>query len=222
MKKLLLIILISVSIFLLLGGTVTNQYSSNEEDTEHLIALASLKDYYKPNLIQPEILTRLDVNQYSLLNRGVLIDAYSEEVSPNISRVIIDEAYANDIPINLFFAIASVESNFRRFAVNHNDSSSDFGLFQLNDSYRQNWSQSEFFNIYLNTAEAALFFKEMYNQTGTYEDAVRAYNAGPYRVINDMVPESTQRYIIRVLEEEHRFDIILDDYLSSQSIVLNN
>lgn len=218
MKTYLLILSLAVTTLLLVSAIASPDYMQEDiSQQEYITALASLSDYYNPNLVDTSMITRMDVNSYA--RNEDIVEAYSSEVDPHIASIIIEKSLINDVPINIMFAIAFVESSFRSHAINHNQSSSDFGLFQLNDSYRQHWSKEDFFNINLNTLEATSFFGEMYSRVDSYEDAIMAYNAGPYRVINNIVPRSTEMYLIRVLEAEYRFDLMLNSYLS-QSIVM--
>lgn len=214
MKRYLSILLIAIVVILLVSAVSTDQTAEAVSD-EHITALVSLRDYYSPNVYDTEMLLRLEVNEFAQFNMDTLIEAYSPEVESYLISTIINEAINHEVPINILLAIASVESNFTPRAINYNVDSTDYGLFQLNDSYRQHWSKPDFFNIQKNTEEAARYFREMYDELGNYEDAIRAYNAGAYRIIHNRVPESTQMYIIRVLEEEHRFNIVLDNYIHS-------
>lgn len=161
--------------------------------------------------------------EITFLSKELDVQDFYSDVANNrfISNIILEEAKRQNIPINLVFAIAKVESNFNPKAINHNHSSSDYGLFQLNNSYRD-WTNSEFFDIKKNTQEGIRYLKEMlilFN--GDVLKAAAAYNAGPQRVIDNRIPKSTERYITKVLATEDELNIKFNDYLSKDSIVLN-
>ena len=109
-------------------------------------------------------LLKLDVNyklRY-LQKLGELVNFYSLYTnSREIAQVIIEESLEQNLPINIAFALAWRESQFNPRAISppNRGGSIDWGLFQLNDGHRQDWTRSEFFNIRKNAHAALVFLK---------------------------------------------------------------
>lgn len=216
-------ILMAISLFV--SMTFFISWGSDPNINEQTIKESSLQRIYKPVTYTQtnEFYNRYDVNEIvKTISSNHINDIYKEETRNYIiTSIIVEEAIRQDVPVNLVFAIAKVESRFDPSAINHNHSSTDYGLFQLNNSYRD-WDRSDFFNIRTNTREGVRYLKEMLT---LFEDdvllAVAAYNCGPGRVLNNKIPESTKMYITKVVAAEDEFNILFNDYMSEESIVLN-
>ena len=183
---------------------------------------SELKNIYKPNISKSteEFFVRDEITE--IVKEFNTWNFYKEVTNDSkISLVILNEARYQNVPINLAFAVAKVESNFNPNAINYNRNSKDYGLFQLNNSYR-NWSTSDFFDIEKNTKEGIRYLKEMLELfDGDVLKAIAAYNAGPGRVINNKIPESTERYITKILVAEDELNVKFNNYLLNESIIIN-
>jgi len=147
-----------------------------------------------------------DINKWIEENLEESITFYTEEMTKDkqISNAIISNSLKNDIPVNLAFSIAYKESKFKKDAYNDNGKSKDRGLFQLNDSYRQDWSIDDFYDIEKNSFEGTRYLKEMINlNEDDVEKALYCYNAGPTKVRRDgIIPESTKIYALEIMKME--------------------
>lgn len=188
------------------------------------IKTTSLKQYYQPLELDVEVFyTRLDVNEIVEIYHSKNFEFY-DQISHNstITHYIIRECIKQNVPVNLAFAVAGVESRFNPKAINRNKDSSDYGLFQLNDSYRP-WPISDFFNIEKNTTEGVRYLKEMLTLfNGDVLKAVAAYNCGPHRVKENKIPKSTKRYVKEVVNVEDQINIGFNNFIKkNQSIYIN-
>ncbi len=129
----------------------------------------------------------------------------------NIAETILGECLKKEVPVNLAFSLAWAESSFNSRALNVNDNGSvDRGIFQLNNSYRQQWSVDSFYNIHKNIKEGLRYLKKCLNDTnGDVAKALGAYNAGLHASMNNALPERTKRYIEKILTKE----ALLDDQI---------
>lgn len=94
-------------------------------------------------------------------------------------------------------AIAYVESGYNPAAVGP---TGDYGLFQLNGAFYVLWPPQELLDLDTNIALGIEHYLTEYHRfRGSRWHAVAAYNAGPRRVINQQVPDSTARYAEKVL-----------------------
>lgn len=212
--------------FILLSMVILISWGDNpveEKSEENNI----IQQIYKPETteINQIFYKREDVN--SIIEEATLLhfrSLYNKETnSIYIASTIAEEALSQDVPINLAFAIAKVESNFRPHAINYNSHSIDYGLFQLNDSYRD-WSREDFFDIRKNTREGISYLGDMLKLfDGDVLKAVAAYNCGPQRVLDNKIPESTRMYVTKVMSAEDYFNILFNDHLElkEESIVFN-
>ncbi|MBF0201889.1 MAG: transglycosylase SLT domain-containing protein [Desulfamplus sp.] len=126
----------------------------------------------------------------------------------DIARLILKESLENHVPVNLAFALAWRESGFNPRAVNKNRNGSvDRGIFQLNDSYRQEWSEDSFYDAAKNVKEGVLHLKQCLEDTGwDIARALGAYNAGLNASLKGRLSVSTLKYIDDILKKEARLD----------------
>lgn len=115
--------------------------------------------------------------------RQRVIDFYAEETSSEaIALYILEGAQANEIPLSLAFALAWMESRYNPGAVNHNSSSVDRGLFQLNSRSFPTVSVEEFFDPSLNSRLGLEYLRQCLDAGETEIVALAMYNAGRTRV----------------------------------------
>ena len=199
------IISLLLIIFMLSTIAVTTIYSAidTKDSVNTVFITENVKDLYVSQTREIEIYyMRIEINNVVVDNDA--IDFYTKFTNNrHIAETIITSSIENEIPVNIAFAIAWKESRYDPMAYNDNGNSSDRGLFQLNDSYR-NWTKEEFYDIRLNTHEGVRYMKEMVElNDGDYIYALYCYNAGPYRVrAQNIIPERTKEYVNEILEYE--------------------
>lgn len=118
-----------------------------------------------------------------------------------VTEAIIMNSLKYDVPVPLSFGLAWSESRFNPSARNgtHNrDGSADWGLFQLNDKYRD-WNAVQYFDPWKNSDEGIRYFREMLDaMSNDPVTSISAYNAG-ITGTRDGVTFTTLRHIGNVL-----------------------
>ncbi len=135
------------------------------------------------------------------VTRSAVIDFFVDLVgSEPIAVSVLDHADNYNITPTQAFTVAFIESSFRTDVINYNPASSttDRGLFQLNDRTFPFLSDADFFHFDTNAAFAMGHLRYALNRAGgDYATAIAIYNAGERRVLAGQTPESTQRYVRR-------------------------
>jgi len=166
-------------------------------------------NFYKNTQTEIAFKVRSDINEHTHLISNIEVMSFYSQFTRNwtINREIIENSIKYDIPIHISFAIAWHESRFNPTAVSppNRDGSRDWGLFQLNDSYR-NWTQNQFFDIPTNVEEGIRHYRWCLDQTGDIIPALQAYNAGLSRVLQNRAPKSTLQYVENILNYESILD----------------
>lgn len=144
--------------------------------------------------------------------------------SSAISEAILSEANRNDISPSLAFAIAYMESRYKRKARNVNtDMSVDRGLFQLNSKSFPNLSDEEYFNAEINARHALSHFAWCLDASARNERiALCIYNAGEYRVKKGETPNMTLRYAEKVLSYKKSLDKRLEKEVGDDFFMKNS
>lgn len=145
---------------------------------------------------------------------------YALTGSEEISESIIRHAVQNEIPIDLAFSLAWVESRFSPTAVSRNHSSIDRGLFQLNSRSFPALSEEEFFSIDRNAELGLRYLKDCIEQGGNTITGLAMYNAGRNRVTRGNTPRMTLEYISRILEFRKNFEENFKTYVDHIGIEL--
>ena len=125
-----------------------------------------------------------------------------------ISKAIVDKSLCYIVPVNNCMALAHTESHFEPKTVskiNLPSNSRDWGVFQLNDSFRKDWTVFDFYNIDKNCEEGIRSYTYTYNiflKRGlpfTY----LGYNMGPTGAAGcSVVPEFRKWYIDEIIQYE--------------------
>jgi len=173
------------------------------------------KELYNPPTNSIKFFNRDQINLYISLNENrhdEIVGFYSRFTkSRAIAESIIKNAIHYKMPVNLAFALSYVESRFNPRAVNINtDGSVDRGLFQLNNSYRQNWKTKDFFNVELNVREGIRYWITECNiKERTIPITFIAYNMGPYSesAITSTIPRRRAEYIGDILSYEDMLNV---------------
>lgn len=132
----------------------------------------------------------------------------SVNVREYIIGIIRDIAREVEIPENIAVNLAIAESNLDPFAVGVDaDGEHDLGLFQLRERYLGYFSDRfnsgsaiVVFGVASNTWVALRYLHALYEMTGTWYDALAAYNCGLECVMSDRAPVATTEYVERILD----------------------
>ncbi len=156
----------------------------------------------------------------SYKNGYSFIDFYSQYTGDQeIARVILEESLELDVPVHVAFSLAWKESRFDHRAVSppNRGGTRDWGLFQLNDGGRKNWTENDFFDIRKNTYSGLYYLRHCISEMGNLRLGLAAYNAGIYGVRNRGIPESTKHYIDSILEFESGLDDDFNHWINEQT-----
>jgi len=131
--------------------------------------------------------------------RPSIVSFYSEIIgSRRLAKIILKEAYLNEVPFSLAVALAYVESSFDPKAVNVNASSIDRGLFQLNNRSFPDLTQQEFFDPRTNAAAGLDYLRWCLEHGDNEIVALAMYNAGRRRVNERGAPKMTLTHISKI------------------------
>jgi hypothetical protein len=174
-------------------GKVTGK-ALNPSKKSLLVQLEKSSDYGLALLRTPEYRQRV-------------VDFYTEETgSSEIAQIILEEAQIQDIPLSLAFALAWVESRYNPFAVNHNSSSVDRGLFQLNSRSFPEVEEDQFFNPAVNAKLGMEYLRQCLEAGESEIVALAMYNAGRTRVTQGGTPMMTLEYISLIIDYRHTLE----------------
>ena len=117
------------------------------------------------------------------------------------------------IPRTVIFALVKNESSFIPTAIGRNSTSLDYGLFQLNTITYSHLDPSDLM-VVENNVKLGIYhlYSELQNFNWSIELAVKAYNAGPSRVRNGRVPQSTMAYWNKINNDINNYSKMLADY----------
>lgn len=139
--------------------------------------------------------------------RPLLIEYYTSLTqNRDVALAILDACDELDLNPSLGFALAWNESQFDPKAVNHNPTTVDRGLFQLNSRTFSRLDRRTVFDPRTNAVLGLSYYKKALEKLGTEEKALGYYNAGIGLLTNRALPRSTVAYIQRVLADRDRMD----------------
>ena len=145
--------------------------------------------------------------------RSKVVSFYTGETgSELIASLILQAAEANDIPLGLAFSLAWVESRYNPMAVNHNTSSVDRGLFQLNSRSFPGLTEADFFNPETNAGLGMNYLRQCLNSGETEIVALAMYNAGRARVSGRGAPLMTLEYVSKILAYQEELEARFSEY----------
>jgi soluble lytic murein transglycosylase-like protein len=155
----LLLIVICVLLVILIKTNNTAEAAEPVKIIEkqvEIVEIPSKIEYYTSTELNEEVIRIIEGG-----GTQQIVDFFTLYTRDNkITIAIIEEAIRQKVPITAAFALAWGESRFKPKLVNRNGGhSSDWGLFQLNDSYR-NWTKDEFFDVEKNTKEGLSYFSK--------------------------------------------------------------
>jgi hypothetical protein len=134
-----------------------------------------------------------------------------------VSSIVLKKSLEKEIPVCLSFALAWGESRFNPRAYNKNRSTNgtiDRGLFQLNNSYRKDWTIEDFYNIEKNAEEGLSYLEDRLREHGgNVVPALASYNAGSRRIKEDGAPYMTLVHVDQILEYEKMLEAEINDFI---------
>lgn len=204
-KKILLAVFI-FGLVVLAGKIIYSQFdtiSASFVEAENQTHIAAI--------IAPELFHQKAIESSKLVEPGLAL--YRSDISKadvlwfyshitgneNITRIILDNASKNNISLPLAFALAWQESRYQPKAVNHNSTSIDRGLFQLNNKAFPKLSEKDFFNAETNAYYGMTHLSYCLDLSGNEVAALAMYNAGTTKVRSDKTPKRTLDYISLIL-----------------------
>jgi len=123
-----------------------------------------------------------------------------------VALAILETSNELEIDPSLAFALAWNESRFNPRAVNHNPTTSDRGLFQLNSKTFSRLSRNAVFDPKSNAVHGLGYYKMAYDRLGDEAKALGYYNSGIGLLTNRVLPKSTQAYVKRILADRQTMD----------------
>lgn len=191
-----MMIVLGVLILVLSSVVVANVFL-DEPDQERLIE--TRKEY-----VYDEFLTRKKINDIIDGEDYFFILGFYTQITGNreISQAIIDTSLEEEVPVNLAFAIAFVESSFEPEAKNesNNNNTIDRGLFQLNSATFGN--SVDYFDVSDNTETALEYLVSKREKYESWESAIVMYNAG----VESNLSNKSMTYLSRTLQQERKLD----------------
>jgi len=125
---------------------------------------------------------------------------------------VMDHNYG--IPKPLIFSVVKNESSFNERAVGRTSTSEDYGLFQLNSSVYAQYTKDQLIHQDNNIALGMYhLYTELERFNGDVESAVKAYNAGPARVMAGTEPESTKQYWNKIRRDMIEYQMLYRRYM---------
>ena len=141
--------------------------------------------------------------------------------NPKVTEVIFEESLLIEVPIVSAFALAWGESRYKTQKVNKNVSlkgvvlSRDWGLYQLNDAHRKNWTKEDFLNIRKNAHEGLSFFKHVLKAfNGELVLAYGGYNKGINGLRSGDIPYLTIAHANNIIAYERDMEIKLNYFVN--------
>jgi soluble lytic murein transglycosylase-like protein len=143
-------------------------------------------------------------------SRGAVESFYSRVAGdPQIGRIILQQAEAQNIPLPLAFALAWGESQFNTRAFNRNPQSVDRGLFQLNSRSFPHLRVDDFYDPQVNARLGLKHLRFCLNQGENELVALAIYNAGAVKVRKG-TPYKTLHHVARILDYREKLE---EDFL---------
>jgi hypothetical protein len=123
----------------------------------------------------------------------------------DLTNEIINHALRYDIPINLLFAVISVESDFKTdLVVQNQNGTADYGIMQCNSNTFSRYNREELLDLRTNLRLGCEYLLKMKKVHGSWEMAVYRYNGIGSRAV---------RHMVRVINREREIDLVVNRYL---------
>jgi hypothetical protein len=191
--------------FMLISNSVVSETSETIEETPIVTEAPVLA------AIEPQLFHTTAVKHTKQPDRALMLyrtEEAREDVlwfytyitgNQTITALILEYASKNDIPPALAFALAWEESRYQPKAVNQNATSTDRGLFQLNNRSFPYLTEREFFDPEISARYGLQHLNFCLETAGNEVSALAMYNAGTTKVRNNGTPHRTLDYVSRIL-----------------------
>ncbi len=202
-KKILLSVFIT-ALVVLAGKAMYTQFNSmagSLSGTDASIELASIApEFFHKKAMEKSNKADVGLSLYrSEISKADVLWFYSHITNnETVTKIILENAEKNNIPLSLAFALAHEESRYQVRAVNKNATSVDRGLFQLNNKAFPKLTEKEFFNPELNAHYGLTHLSYCLDLSGNEVAALAMYNAGTTKVRNNNTPQRTLDYVSRI------------------------
>ena len=130
----------------------------------------------------------------------------SETINSEYLPFIQEMSAIHEVPLEIALAVAIIESNISMVVSDQNSNGSfDVGIYQLNNYYldyfeEEFWYESRFFDPYSandNIEMGIILLRNLYIQTGGWDDAVRAFHSGLHGLKKN--PDLSRTYFIKIV-----------------------
>jgi len=202
-KKIVLSVFIT-ALVVLAGKAIYAQFDSmalSFTEADSNAELASIEpEFFRQKAMEKTTATDPGLALYrSDLSKADVLWFYSHITNnETVTKVILENAEKNNIPLSLAFALSWEESRYQVRAVNKNASSVDRGLFQLNNKAFPKLTEKEFFNPEQNAHYGLTHLSYCLDLSGNEVAALAMYNAGTTKVRNNNTPQRTLDYVSRI------------------------
>lgn len=132
--------------------------------------------------------------------------AFANTTEDKYSGYLENRCEIHGVPYEIALAVAIVESNFTMIeSVANRNGTTDIGIFQLNSGFidwfeEALWYKSKDFSAYdpeNNIEMGVIYLKHLYDHTGDWDMAVRAYNTGLHGLASD--PDRSKNYLVKII-----------------------
>lgn len=194
------------------AGSFTSEQTVQAEDEEedHSLHVYELLASENPGLA----CFRDDLTQDIAIDYFINLTGNEETALP-----ILYNADQADVPLFTAFTISFIESAYRPNAVNQNATSTDRGLFQLNDKAFPELGIQDFFDPDTNARYAMNLVKKLLNDNKGEVVSMAMYNAGKYRVMNNGTPHRTLLYIEKYMKYREKIEREFRSYVTEKLLV---
>jgi len=136
----------------------------------------------------------------------IIIEIKAEVITSPYLPWLQDRCAIHDVPVSIAASVAIVESNFRMVNSKLNwNKSYDIGIFQINSKYIKYFKEKLWYkdlsfraqNPYNNIEMGIMILRYLYNKTGSWDKAVRAYYSGVTGLKKD--PDAGKDYLVKVI-----------------------
>ncbi len=163
----------------------------------------------------PMVGETVSLSLYRNIETSGIVLKYFTKLTQNseVALAILTACDENNLSPIIAFSLAKKESHFLPKALGRNIGSLDRGLFQLNSISYPDLPASAAFNPWINSRLGVSHIKSSVVLAGSLEKGLAAYNAGFSRVKQNLIPNSTRLYVVKIMGfikemEEDFFDTV--------------